>query len=384
MVRKITAGIFLFFSVAVVLLYIFDLNYTYRTLWYNLPGIYDRDIFSSRKIIKSQKPAEWPLSLQYNKYPVSEKLDSTLKENETIAFLVIQNDSVIVERYQESASDTTLSNSFSIAKSYVGALIGRALKLGYIKSIDQRIGEFIPEFNSGNKSKITIRHLLMMSSGLDWNEQYASLWSATTEAYYGTDLIKQMSELSCKEPPGIHFEYQSCDTELLAMVLVRATGMSLSEFFQKELWQPLGAVSDAYWSLDHTDGMEKAYCCIYSNARDFARLAKLYLQQGNWNGQQLIDSSFVNNSITPSGLIDPDIHNKIDYYGYQWWIIPDYKGNKVFYMRGILGQYVIAIPSINTIIVRLGHKRGQKLQMHYAETYQMIDDAMNLYRLHKK
>jgi CubicO group peptidase (beta-lactamase class C family) len=379
MKTKIIAGIILLFALIAFVLYITNRTYTYKTLWYNLPGIYDKDIFESRIIEKSDHPVEWFISRQYNKIPVSEKLESTLENTKTTAFLIIHNDSILTEKYWDSTTDSTVSNSFSVAKSFVNALIGRAIMLGYINNIDQKVGDFLPQFKSGDKSKITLRHLLTMSSGLDWDEKYSSLWSPTTEAYYGTDIRKQILELSCKKAPGVYFEYKGCDTELLAMVLEQATGMTLSTFFQKELWQPLGATTDAYWSLDHKDGMEKAYCCIYSNARDFARLAELYIHQGNWNGVQLIDSSFVNNSITPSYLINPESGLKTDFYGYQWWIIPEYKGYKVFYMRGILGQYVIAIPAMNTVVVRLGHSRGEKIQMHYSETYAMIDEAISLY-----
>ena len=102
--------------------------------------------------------------------------------------------------------------------------------------------------------------------------------------------------------------------------------------------------------------MEKASCCIYSNARDFAKLGALYLHLGNWNGQQLVDSTFVMESVTPAPLLDngkPNVE-----YGYQWWI-SEVDGEKIFYCRGILGQYIVVIPSKDIIMVRLGHHRNK-------------------------
>lgn len=376
--KKVAGTVIVLFLILIAIIHFANKDYYYRTVWYNLPGIFDEHIFYSRTVEKASHSLPWPETPDYNSYELSTELLDTLTKYETISVLFIQHDSVLVEKYWNGTTDTTRSNSFSVAKSFVGALVGRAIHLGYIKSIDQPIGDFLTEFAQGEKSKITIRHLLAMSSGLDWDEAYSSLWSQTTEAYYGTEIEKQMLSLKTEQDPGNYFEYKSCDTELLALVLVKATGMPLSDFFEKELWQPLGATADAVWSLDHENGMEKAYCCIYSNPKDFARLASLYLNKGNWKGRQLIDSTYIMQSTTPSGL--PDIHTKeaTDFYGFQWWVVPSYKGVSSFYMRGILGQYIIAIPSLDMIVVRLGHKKGVKMNNHYSETYALIDEAIRL------
>ena len=376
--KKLLGIVIIVFLILAAVIHFSNKDYYYRTLWYNLPGIFDEPIFYSRTVQKSDHALPWPEASAYNSIELSKQVLDSLSKYETVSVLFIQHDSVLVEKYWLGATDTTRSNSFSVAKSFVGALIGRAIQLGYIKSIDQPVGYFLKDFSEGEKRNITIRHLLTMSSGLDWNEAYSSLWSQTTEAYYGTEIEKQMLALSSKQKPGEYFEYQSCDTELLALILVKATGMPLATFFEKELWQPLGAVTSASWSLDHEEGMEKAYCCLYSNPKDFARLASLYLHNGNWNGKQLIDSTFVLQSVTPSKLMDIRTKEITDLYGFQWWLIPDYKGISVFYMRGILGQYIIAIPSLDMIVVRLGHKRGVKINNHYSETYTLIEEAIRL------
>ncbi len=377
MKKKLFIGCSSFVLLIVLVLNFTHKNYYYKTVWYNLPGIFDQNIFYSRGISKSPMPLEWEKNTLYNKYPLSQPLIDTLEKYETISLVFIQRDSILIEKYWSGIVDTSRSNSFSVAKSYISALIGRAIKLGYIKSIDQPVGNFIPAFNEDEKKHITIRHLLMMSSGLNWDEAYNSLTSQTTKAYYGPDLTEQMLALTVKKKPGEYFEYKSCDTEILAMVLAKATNMPVATFLEKELWQKLGAVSDAFWSLDHKDGLEKAYCCMYSNPKDFARLAALYLHQGNHNGEQLIDSAYIKQSVTPTGLLDMDL-KQTNYYGFQWWLIPDYKGVSAYYMRGILGQYIIAIPAFDMIIVRLGHKRGVKINNHFTETYMLIDEAIAL------
>ena len=355
-------------------------RHIYATLFYNLPGIDDYTIFHNRTIQRAPHPQAWSNASVYNKRPLSDSLLKNLEALQTVSFLVIQGDSVLAEKYWGIGSDRSHTGSFSMSKSFVSALIGRAIALHYIKSTDQNVGDFIPAFNTEGRQHITLKHLLLMSSGLGWDEAYSSAFSETTKAYYGYDLKQQMESLTPVKKPGVYFEYKSCDTEILALVLTKATGMSVSAFMQQELWQPMGAESDAYWSLDHADGMEKAYCCISSNARDFARLLKLYTHKGNWNGAQLIDTAFVEASVTASGLPEAETGMPTGYYGYQWWVIPDYKGYRIFYMRGILGQYGIAIPELDCVIVRLGHKRGEKEkgQPHYPETFLMIDEALAL------
>ncbi|WP_018344606.1 serine hydrolase domain-containing protein [Cytophaga aurantiaca] len=377
MKRKIIIGIGILILAIIFTLQLTNKNYYYKTLWYNMPGIFDKDIFESRTIQTSAQQQNWSYAFGYSGNTISKELVDSLKKYEAISLLFIQHDSILIEKYFEGAGDSTRSNSFSVSKSFIGALIGRAIKLGFIKSIDQPVADYIPEFKEGEKSKITIRHLLTMSSGLDWDEAYSSLFSQTTEAYYGTELEKQVLSLSVKKQPGKYFEYKSCDTEILAILLQRTTGMNVSEFLSKELWGQMGA-SEASWSLDHTNGIEKAYCCMYATAKDYARLGSLYLHKGNWKGQQLIDSSYIRQSVTATGLLDPKTEKPTNCYGFQWWIVNDYKGISAFYMRGILGQNVVVIPSMDMIVVRMGHKRGAKIGMHYTEMYALLDEALRI------
>jgi CubicO group peptidase (beta-lactamase class C family) len=285
------------------------------------------------------------------------ELKSTLEQYKTVSFLVIKNDSILYEQYWEDKSDTSHTNSFSMAKSIIGVLIGIAIDEGKIKSLDQKVGDFIPEYKTGSRAQLTIRHLITMSAALSWDEAYANPLSVTTEAYYGTDLFSLVKNQEVVGTPGKEFNYQSGCSQLLGFIIEKATGKHIAEYASDKLWKPLNAMHAAEWSLDKKDGTEKAYCCFYSNARDFARIGSLYLHHGNWHGNQIIDSSYVAESVNPAPLDDNGKPNKV--YGYHWWI-GDYSGKHIFYCRGILGQYIVAIPDENIIFVRLGHKRGEK------------------------
>ena len=196
-----------------------------------------------------------------------------------------------------------------------------------------------------------------MSSGSNWDESYINPLSVTAELYYGADAYKTATGVKMVKQPGSIHEYKSGDTQLLGLLLEKATGSSLSNYAAQKLWQPLGAAHPALWSTDHEAGNEKAYCCFNSNTRDFARIGKLMLDSGKWKGVPIIDSDYYARSITPCGITD-NTGKACDYYGYQWWIDPEHK--EIFYARGILGQYIIVIPSKKIIIVRLGKRTAIK------------------------
>ena len=292
--------------------------------------------------------------------------------------MLIKNDSIRQEHYWDGYGPESLSNSFSVAKIIVSTLIGIAVKDGHIKSINQPVADFLPEFRKNGKQNITIRHLLMMSSGLNWDESYSSPISMTTEAYYGSDLRELIARLRPEELPGLSFSYKSGDTQVLAFVLEAATGKDLSDYASERLWQRIGATQAAEWSTDKENGDEKAYCCFFSNARDFARLGKLYLNNGIWNGDTLLPAGYVTAATTAHQL--PDATGKpTDFYGLHWWIYPNLSGERIVYARGILGQYIALVPSRNLIMVRLGHKRGEKEGNHYSDLRVLLEYTLQMY-----
>ena len=353
-----------------------DKNYVYRAAFYNLADIDDNEIFEQRQITAPQVMQPWPKAAAFNKLTFPEALERLHEELSSVAFLVVKDDSLLHEQYWGGYSDASLSNSFSMAKSIVSMLVGIAIKEGRIRSVEQPVGDFLPRFREGAKAKIRIIDLLRMSSGLNWDESYINPFSMTTESYYGSDLKKVIDRLEAVEEPGQQWTYKSGDTQVLAFVLQAATGKSLSQLVEEKLWKPMGAARNAEWSVDKPDGMEKAYCCFFSNARDLARFGKLYLHNGVWNGDTLVPPAYVKASLTPTGLPKADDGSKVDFYGYHWWLMPGYKGQDIFYARGILGQYILVIPEKQLVIVRLGKERSELIANHPSDL-RVIVDAVN-------
>ena len=343
------------------------------------PSTTEYDIFYSREI-NVGKAQGWAISKNYNKKVLSESNSKSFSKYKTTSFLVIKDDSIIHEAYWDSFDKTTISNSFSMAKTIVSILVGAAIKEGKIKSENELACNYIPDFKTDvKKAQITIKDILTMSSGIDFDENYASPFAYPAQAYYGKELRKLTLKYQVNKEPGKVFEYLSGNTQLLAMIIEAATGKKISDYASEMLWKPIGAEQKALWNLDDKDGDEKAFCCFISNARDFARFGKLYLNNGCWNGQQLIDSTYVKKSISLADLIDKD-GNKNDKYGYAWWLLPNYKGLNIFYARGILGQYIICVPEKNMIIVRLGRKRAPKTgDEHPADFFIYLDAALDMY-----
>ncbi|WEK35163.1 MAG: serine hydrolase [Candidatus Pseudobacter hemicellulosilyticus] len=351
-------------------------TYLFKAVWYNFADIDDYKVFTNNTITTGAHQP-WPVSGQYNKQPIPDSLKNKLEALKTVALLAIKNDSILAEQYWDGYTDSSWSGSFSMAKSITSLLIGAAIKDSLIRSVGQPVAEFLPEFaQDPYKAQVTIEQLLSMSSGSNWDESYSNPLSVTTELYYGSDAYAAATGVKIVKPSGTEFRYKSGDTQLLGLVLEKATGKSLSAYAAEKLWHPIGAEHPALWSTDHTGGHEKAYCCFNSNARDFARIGQLMLDSGRWKGQAIITPDYFARSIRPHGLTD-EHGQKVDYYGYQWWIFPGKE--QVFYARGILGQYIIVIPSRRVVLVRLGHQRsGQIINHAPAEVASLVNWGLQL------
>lgn len=318
--------------------------------------------------IKAGIPQPWAKSSDYNHTQSTAILDSLHEANKSVAYLIIKNDSIWFEQYYDNYNETSLSNSFSVAKSITAALLGKALELGHIISLDEKVQSYLPELRGDYAADLTIRDLVTMRSGLQWDERYYSPFSITTKAYFYNNLNKAMLELPISSQPNQQFKYQSGDTQLLGMVLQKALPVSLSDFMSEYFWKPMGAEHDALWQISTKDEMEKTYCCIASNARDFARFGKLYSNKGMWGDKQLLDSNYVEQSLIPAAENSPE-------YGYGWWL-GEYDGKKTYTMNGHLGQFIISIPEDHIIIVRLGHQNDKKgMQNPTGAFYQYIEQA---------
>ncbi|RSK41453.1 serine hydrolase domain-containing protein [Mangrovimonas spongiae] len=381
--KKLAKWVAILFALLIVILYLTDTDYlikAVRTIYLNghtTAYLEDYKHFDN-KPLEVGTPEPWPNHKDYNSAKATEKLQQTNTDLGTIAYVIIKNDSIWFEKYYDGFNENSKSNSFSMAKSYVSAMLGKAIMEGHIKSLDQPVCDFIPEFCDGKASKLTVGDLSSMSSGTNWDERYYSPFSITTRAYFDDDLTKVMTGLKVVNEPGQAFKYASGDTQMLAIVIERATGKNLYKYLSESFWKPMGSENQALWQLDSEEhDLVKAYCCIASNAKDFARMGKLYKDHGKWNGKQLLDSAFIAKSVTPRFKESPQ-------YGYGWWL-RDMGDKSFFMMRGHLGQYVIVEPNDNVIIVRLGHSKGPgdavatftpDITTYIEEAYKMLGDAL--------
>jgi CubicO group peptidase (beta-lactamase class C family) len=373
--KKFLLWFVIVFAVIIALLYLFKKDYlitAVRTIYLNghtTAFLSDYTEFENRTIPKSHTPQPWPIAKDYNSVKPTGELEKWNKKLGTVAFLIIKNDSIWSESYYDNYTKDSKSNSFSMAKSIVSASLEKAIMQGKIKSLNQLVSDFFPQFKEGKSATMTVGDLSSMASGLDWDESYYSPFSITTQAYFDENLKDVILTQKAIDEPGKTYKYLSGNTQLLAMCIEKATGKSLADYVAENFCQPMGAENDALWQTDHKDGIVKAYCCIASNARDFARFGKLYEHYGKWNGQQLLDSTFIAKSITPRFADAPQ-------YGYGWWL-SDYKGKKIFYMRGHLGQYVIVVPEDKIIIVRLGHRHQKSTtgSPHSDDFFAYIDET---------
>ncbi|MCD9856472.1 beta-lactamase family protein [Epilithonimonas sp. JDS] len=350
-------NIFLLAIAGIILtIYISGYNYLFRgvRLTYlrgeSSSTIDDGTYFPSHTISKgNSKP--WPADLNYNKKSLSPELEKHLKETESVSFLFIQHGKLLQERYWDGYKKNTASNFFSMAKTVTVLLLGKAIDDGRIMNVNQKFSDFYPDFAAkefGNN--LTLRNLATMEAGLDWKENYKNPFSPNAAAYYGFSLADVVFQKNLKQIPGEKFEYQSGATQLLGFAVGRAVGMPLASYASAKLWKPLRMEQNAEWSTDET-GIEKTFCCIQSNARDFAKLGSLLLHRGKVDGIPLINETFVDQMLTPT-------ENSNGIYGMGVWTNYDAKIHH-YYLRGLHGQYVIVVPEYDMIIVRLGNKEGK-------------------------
>src|SRR5690554_3587952 len=313
------------------------------------PGIYDSIVFPVRVANHANPTEKWKVkSLLLN---INESSKEQLIALKTTSFLIVKNGEIIHESYYEQHNEHTKSNSFSMGKSFIGLLIGIAIDNHEISSFDAPITDYLP-FRIPNDEGITIRHLLGMSSGLNWSESGSNPLSDNAEAYYSSDLNEIMKKSRFNKKPGLAFEYLSGNSQLLGIILKEATGVSPTEYFEQHVWSKIGAEHDLFWSLDREDGFEKTFCCAYATTRDYARIGQLILNNGKWNGEEVISSETLNTLLSPFDL-------KEAHYGLHFWRY-NHPVHPAVYARGILGQYIVVIPSLNVVIVRTGHQRKEK------------------------
>lgn len=305
----------------------------------------DGNLFPSNPIA-TEEPKLWEEDPDYNKKDLPKHLVENLKHSRTAAFVVIRNGKILHEQYWNGYNQLSQTNSFSMAKAVTVMLLGKALEEGIIPAIDEKLSDFYSEFKDkpfGNE--VTLKNLAQMESGLDWDENYNNPFLPNAKAYYGKSLVKAVFSRKFKEEPGTRFEYQSGSTQLLGFALRKALNQPLASYLSEKFWIPLGMEQNAKWSTDDY-GMEKTYCCIHSNARDFAKLGQLFLNDGKAGDQQILNADFIEQMRTPTEKSE-------NIYGMGLWINHD-NPIKHYYFLGLQGQYIIMVPEHNIVIVKTG------------------------------
>jgi len=351
-------------------------RYTYL-IGRNGPEIDDRDFFPSTAIAATQA-RPWPKGSRYGRLTLKPGQEQELKDLYSVGFAVFQHDSLIFEQYWNGWDADSVSNSFSVAKSYVSVLTGIAIKEGVIKSVQQPVADFLPEFTELDPchQAITIEHVLTMSTGLDWSESGADPFSDNAKGYYGSNVRELSMDQPCRTPPGQEFDYISGATQIMAEVLEAAYKRPLDELVGEKLWGPLGCEHTAWWGKDRADGDYKAFCCLYATARDFGRIGQLYLDSGMWQGHEIVPRDYFLASVTPAKVMDKGTPNKR--YGYFWWLA-ELDGKPIHYCRGFHGEYVVVIPHEDLVLVRTGMKREEvNAEGHPQDVFQWIAIAREL------
>ncbi|QQS34941.1 MAG: serine hydrolase [Ignavibacteriales bacterium] len=344
-----------------------------KIIWHNFSSIDDYKIFDNAELSPSSKPfhfyesdkSELITELIKNEI-LKTDIDSLLSSNSTTAFLVIKNDTIIFEKYYNEYNDSSLSLSFSMAKSFLSMLTGCAIDDGYIKSVEQPVTDFVPELTSKGFDKVKIKHLLQMTSGMDYSES-DNPFGIHPHFYYGSDLEKKLLSLELATEPGKEFRYKSGEAQLLGLVLSRALkSKSITEYTQQRIWNPLGMEYGGLWSVDDEENkLEKVFCCLSARAKDFAKIGRLYLFNGNWNGTQIVSQSWVEQSTK----IDTS-EGSAWFYQYMWWLVS--ADEKDFMAVGHLGQYIFVSPEKNLVIVRLGESEGSLTRKDWTRIFNAL------------
>jgi len=299
------------------------------------------------------------LDVSYEFEGKQHKMSEMLERSKTTGILVVKNDTIVYEKYFQGNTKLDKNTSWSVAKSFISALVGIAIAEGHISNINDPITKYMPELEQSGYRNVPIKHILQMSSGVKFSEKYddpkSDIFQVIPNLFF---YMRSMKDLARSFPSegasGQKFHYISLDTQILGMLIARVTGQTVSSYLQQKLWNPLGAESDAFWSTDNYN-VELSFCCLNATLRDYAKFGLLYLHDGYFNGKQIVPKSWVKESIAPDshhlqvGATDEKEYGKWGYQ-YQWWIPTGSHGD--YSAVGILGQYIYIDPKNNVVIVK--------------------------------
>ncbi|NQU85925.1 MAG: serine hydrolase [Mariniphaga sp.] len=263
------------------------------------------------------------------------------------SFLLIRDGKILSEKYYNGSNPSHSNNVHSASKCIISALIGIAIDKGYINGINQKILEFFPDYipNEALKEDITIEHLLNMTSGFTWEEDYTEYFIENEE-----DWVKAILDLPMDSAPGTVFNYSTGNIHLLSAILQKATGISNCDFIYSNLMSYLGVVIE-HWGRDPQGYFSGGYN-FYITPRELAKFGLLYLNNGLSNSRQIIPQNWVNTSLSQQINVD----SKYD-YSYCWWAT-NILGHDVYKAWGYGGQYICLIPNLDIVIVSTANTSG--------------------------
>ena len=288
-------------------------------------------------------------ALQAENMPLEEFLERT---NAT-AFIALHGDQLLYEAYFNGSSRDAIQSSFSAAKSFTSTLVGIALDEGYIHDLDDPVTIYLPELLDLDPryAEITIRHLITMSSGLRWDRDSSNPFSDDFLTYYSPNLRETALSSEIIEAPGQSFLYNDYNPLLAGMILERATGMSVSEYMESRLWQPMGAEGDGSWSLDSEgSGFEKMFVGVNGRAIDLVKLGWLFLNGGKNGDVQVVRETWVEEATRQDTSTDPAAA-----YQYYWWVDEETGG---YYAEGDKCQFIYVLPRADLVLARFGTDCG--------------------------
>ncbi len=317
-----------------------------------------RDVASSEPVWELQEePRSLPASYTFDGEQRS--VEEFLERTESTGLLVLDGETIVHERYEQGYDADARITSWSVAKSFIATLIGIAVEEGDIGSIDDEVVAYVPALAGSGYDGTSIRDLLTMSSGVDFDEGYDATFADVNMIFvrafaFGEPMLDYYAALERERAPGTYNEYISSDTGVLAAVLTAATGISVSELLEDRLWGPVGMEQDAFWSLDRS-GEEIGFCCLNASLRDYGRFGLLYARDGVREGQRILPEGFVAAATTPEApRLEPGDNPDSFWsfgYGYQWWV-PEVPRPGEFMAIGVWGQYVYVDAERDVVVVR--------------------------------
>lgn len=278
-------------------------------------------------------------------------LDEYMARHHIKGVMVLQDGRIRLQEYADGFGPDTHWTSFSVAKSVTSTLLGIALKQGDIDSLDDRLVRYIPQLAGSAYADVTVRQLLTMTSGVRWNEDYDDPNSDVAQMYAAPcqgnapHILPYLKKLPRQWPAGSHFNYNTAETDLLGLLVQRATGQSLAAYLSQTIWKPYGMAADAYWLKDECSGLDTGGSGLAVTLPDYARFGQFMLQGGRIDGQPVIADAWLANATT----LQQEIRDSERGYGYLWWIDDDGSYAAI----GIFGQLVYIDPSRNLVIAQI-------------------------------